>query len=272
MDKHFSQYLFQNKITFHRAPVGLSRQKTNMSRFLPKSKKYMWTVEWLQDGPGTHPLVTETASDLTVADSYSIALKERERESKKRKWTEGDPQSINKPGSAPVNIAKVDAQITSPDATFKPLPAASLTDNNVLNDTNAGTTPHEPIQTTCTAINDIGAHRNLHYYLFKPRTTDPTGRKVLIPLTGTSDLTTALRTRSVLEYPTFYALHHGPDELPVEFIAEEFYLQERKARGEVDDKPRIGGRARIEEVNAPTAEVLDGNAILDMLKRDTSGR
>lgn len=272
MDNHFSQYLFQNKITFHRAPVGLSRQKTNMSRFLPKSKKYMWTVEWLRDGTSTRPLVTETASDLTVADSYSIALKERERESKKRKRTEGDPQSINKPGSALVNFAKVDANITSitsTDATFKPLPAASSTDSNVLNDTEPDTTTHEPVQAP---NNNIGAHENLHYYLFKPRTTDLTGRKVLVPLAGTSDLTTALRTRSVLEYPTFYALHHGPDELPVEFIAEGLYLQEWKARGEVDGNPRVGGRARIEEVNAPTAEVLDGNAILDMLKRDTSGR
>ena len=77
------KYLRQNNIFVDRAPLGMSRQKANTTRLVQKSKKIVWTVEWVHDDG------TKTLSDVheaaTVGDAYASLLAERERESKKRK-------------------------------------------------------------------------------------------------------------------------------------------------------------------------------------------
>lgn len=61
----------------------------------------------------------------------------------------------------------------------------------------------------------------LYFYLLRPGT--PTGTRVLIPLEPTATLSTALRHRVVLEFPTLYALRYPPANLPTAFITEALY-------------------------------------------------
>ena len=69
----FAAYLAEHRITLHRAPPGLHRAKTNQSRFLPKSRKVAWTVEWICGGAdwAPPPRVSEVLSDTSVGDAYA---------------------------------------------------------------------------------------------------------------------------------------------------------------------------------------------------------
>lgn len=61
----------------------MSRQKSNQTRFLQKSKKIVWTVEWI-DAEGVKTL-SEAHEATTLGDAYAAVLADRERENKKRK-------------------------------------------------------------------------------------------------------------------------------------------------------------------------------------------
>ena len=65
----FNGYLLENHITVHTAPLGLQRAKTNQSRFLPKSKRVAWTVEWVGEAAVT--CTTEVYDNDTVWTAYT---------------------------------------------------------------------------------------------------------------------------------------------------------------------------------------------------------
>jgi hypothetical protein len=144
---------------------------------------------------------------------------------------------------------------------------------------------------------DISTPPPLHFYLLKPSTT--TSQKVLIPLHRNATLTSCLRDRTVLEFPTIYVLPHAPASLPAEdYILEEQYL--RTLPQEVEKEEKEGGEKREllmrasgarasgekggtssaaekeekEETAAPSCSARAGGApvnaksILDVLKRD----
>ncbi|KAF1346922.1 hypothetical protein BDV97DRAFT_358130 [Delphinella strobiligena] len=77
------KYLRQNQIEVARAPVGMSRQKSNQTRFITKSKRIVWTVEWI-DADGAKRL-SEAHEAATIAEVYAAMLADKDRESKKRK-------------------------------------------------------------------------------------------------------------------------------------------------------------------------------------------
>lgn len=76
-------YLRENRIVVDKAPTGMSRQKTNNTRWLPNSKRIVWTVEWI-DVDGTKRLC-EVDATASISEAYKLMLSEKERESKKRK-------------------------------------------------------------------------------------------------------------------------------------------------------------------------------------------
>jgi hypothetical protein len=44
------RYLRDNGIVVHKAPIGMARQKANQTRFIAKSKRTVWSVEWVVGG------------------------------------------------------------------------------------------------------------------------------------------------------------------------------------------------------------------------------
>lgn len=110
----------------------------------------------------------------------------------------------------------------------------------------------------------------VHFYLLLPST--PTPYRVLIPVSPTDTLSTALRDRLVLEFPTIYALKQPPDKLPTGFTTEEEYLRGIAEKGNIDkhldgilnwaDAWENDGGQKMGERG------LDERALRDVLKKD----
>lgn len=116
----------------------------------------------------------------------------------------------------------------------------------------------------------------LHFYLLKPGTTSK--EKVLIPLDRQATLTSCLRDRTVLEFPTIYVLPHEPTSLPPEYMLESTYLQLQKSekqelREAVASAEEKGAFRHVRSAQAQASSArpnvpLDANSILNVLKRD----
>lgn len=116
----------------------------------------------------------------------------------------------------------------------------------------------------------------LHFYLLKPGTTSK--EKVLISLNRQATLTSCLRDRTVLEFPTIYVLPHEPTSLPPEYMLESTYLQLQKSekqelREAVASAEEKGAFQRVRSAQAQASSArpsvpLDANSILNVLKRD----
>ncbi|KAK3721300.1 Box C/D snoRNA accumulation [Vermiconidia calcicola] len=76
------KYLNRNQITVDRAPVGMSRQKSNQTR-VTKSGKVMWTVEWVY-ASGVHDVQNDCPESTSVQDLYSAFQAEKRNAQKRR--------------------------------------------------------------------------------------------------------------------------------------------------------------------------------------------
>jgi hypothetical protein len=119
----------------------------------------------------------------------------------------------------PSNLSADISETSTSNNTTQPLPPSTLA---------------SPITTDAAPISSFPEKPSHHYYLFKPSTTGPA--KVLIPMDASKTLTQALSTHAVLEFPTFYILPHGSDDVASAattsqqaFITEETYLADRRA-------------------------------------------
>lgn len=99
-DGPLQQYLRANQILIDRAPLGMSRQKANHTRYIPKSRKIVWTVEWIQSD-GTKRLA-EVHEAANIEEAYSAMLADKERENKKRK--QGDIVDETLPKAAKTGV------------------------------------------------------------------------------------------------------------------------------------------------------------------------
>lgn len=110
----------------------------------------------------------------------------------------------------------------------------------------------------------------VHFYLLLPST--PTSYRVLIPLASSDSLSTALRDRFVLEFPTIYALKQPPDRLPTGFMTEEGYLRNMAEKGHIDRHfDGLLNEARAEgqhDMDNGGKQDVDPGALQDVLKRD----
>ena len=93
-------------------------------------------------------------------------------------------------------------------------------------------------------------------------------------------LTTSLRDRLVLEFPTIYALKYPPEELPTGFVTEAEYLAQQRGLGtdrEEDEGGWRDGATRnadgdigegVRADGAEREELMDENRLLAVLSRD----
>ena len=122
------------------------------------------------------------------------------------------------------------------------------------------------------------APSGFHFYLVKPHTSS--SRRVLIPLSNEATLSTGLRGRVVLEFPTIQVLFKPPQSLPSEFQLEDDYLdQELKERNDLEEllaTVQPPGASLENESGLACSkerdENLDNKKILEMLGRDLNTR
>lgn len=77
------KYLAENQIIVDRAPKGMSRQKANSTRCTPKTRKIMWTVEWVGTD-GERRVRDDCLESSTLSDLYAL-LKTEQRNAERRK-------------------------------------------------------------------------------------------------------------------------------------------------------------------------------------------
>ncbi|KAL1303820.1 hypothetical protein AAFC00_000280 [Neodothiora populina] len=300
-DGPLQKYLRHNQIQIDHAPLGLSRQKANQTRYIQKSKRIVWTVEWI-DADGAKRL-SEVHEAATIGEAYTAMLADKERGSKKRKRAgsvEASPSKTPRQGpvAAAEEMAKEDNPRTSTSA------PDTLTGDDTVIDEAAGVRtlveseePQEAEEDKRSLIlsrieSEASRQATLRaaksptgppfFYLLRPHTSATS--RVLIPLLPDQTLTASLELRTVLEYPTVYVLDQGQEELSERYMTEAAYTQKLQE----DDKeveellkavPDATAAGRIGTYGGKTVTTAEGSSsgatndldpskILEMLRRD----
>jgi hypothetical protein len=274
----------------------MARQKANQTRFIQKSKRIVWSVEWVVEG---EKRVVEVDESRTVAEAYKELVLEKERENKKRKRTQEDAGA--KTQKQKVQSEKCDAEELKTQsvegATANP-ELALETKEATTNDTPIASSADEPTAEDASQKQQqppseevLSTQEKTCFYLHKPHTSSTS--TVLIPLDPITTLTTALHQKHVLEFPTIYAFNSSPsaqthalevqatkvatDILPQGFITVQQYNEQRS----VEDKELMGLMESIPEGQRKIAldggifgggeekgETVDEKQILEVLQRD----
>lgn len=119
-------------------------------------------------------------------------------------------------------------------------------------------------------------HRNLYFYLHRPRTTST--KPILIPLPPSATLAAVLRGRAVLEFPTIYLLLQSPETLLAEKDSAPFMLEEEYLRiaGSAESAGKFAesqsdGDGPGDDMDLPGSVSLknvDEKKVLEVLKKD----
>ncbi|KAJ5812773.1 Zinc finger HIT-type [Penicillium robsamsonii] len=233
-----------------RAPKGMSRNTQNGSRLHPKLFVTLSLIPVLSPKP-----ITDAAHARRIKSQSSSQLREREKE---------DLDTPNTTIAAPGDPAttRIEAVDTKPPTFPIKDPAKEPADVSTEQ------TDKAPNQT-------IAPHRGLYFYLHRPRTT--TKKPVLIPLLQSSTLNTVLRNRTVLEFPTIYALPESTGTLFADkdnskFILEEDYLRtagpdEIAQSSTTSDDEEAAGNEALPGSSANLQDI-DEKLVLEVLKQD----
>ncbi|KAB8234432.1 zinc finger HIT domain-containing protein [Aspergillus alliaceus] len=252
----------QSGVTVLRAPRGMSRNKENGSKWLAKTKCLNWTVEWIaSDGERRHRFCLES---LTLAEAYdrSFPRPKEEREQKKREKSQSEQQvDVNSSTELPDTHDPTPSTSQAPSQEVVPITESKEQPDN---------TPEvQTNQPSTQPTEEIFSHRDLFFYLHRPRTS--TRQPVLVPLSPNATLTSALRGRTVLEFPTIYVLSDSPETVSGDekskFLLERDYLRaqpegklESGETPETDDEQQAPGTVDISN--------LDEEKVLEVLKKD----
>ncbi|OGM48746.1 HIT finger domain protein [Aspergillus bombycis] len=254
-------------VTVLRAPRGMSRNKANSSKWMPKyvflNKCLNWSVEWVApDGERRIRLCLES---LTLAEAYdrSFPLSKEEREQKKKdQESKAEQVGVNSSERLPDTR---DPTPSTAEATPQEAPQEAVLPNPE-SETKPDITPQDqPMQST----DEITSHRELYVYLHRPRTS--TKQPVLVPLSPTATLTSALRGRTVLEFPTIYILSNSPDALSEEenskFLLEKDYLR-MQPQGEAESGETSETDGDQPAPGSVDISNLDEKKVLEVLQKD----
>lgn len=258
------KYLVANRITMHRAPTGMSRQKANQTR-ASKRNHVLWTVDWIS-AEGRQSISDNCMESDKLRDLYATSQLERSHASKRR------------PGESERQASKRRRLERNAHVETATIGVAKTGDVETVSDQESAETKIETIA-DATAGGAQGCSKrkpHLHFYLLRPGTSS--ADKVLIPVDSSATLTTTLQDKTVLEFPTFYVLPYAPQALPPGYILEEQYLAARKREdAELDDAIRkaeeagaFAGANKHDPEPPPSDNAMDPSKILDLLKRDVT--
>jgi hypothetical protein len=214
-----ARYLREHGIEVHKAPIGMARQKANQTRFIQKSRRIVWSVEWVVDG---EKRMAEVDESRTMEQAYQELVLEKERESKKRKRApDGGAAKIQKQKIQPENadvMKHLQNKAVAEEVTSN---AEVATQTKSEKSTELGVAEVAPSTDKVETIDPSSADRQAeppengpsspkktpHFYLHKPHTSSK--NTVLIPITASTTLTNALsntRTFSNFLHSTFLPL------------------------------------------------------------------
>lgn len=298
-----ARYLRDHGIVVHKAPIGMARQKANQTRFIQKSKRIVWSVEWVVDG---EKRVAEVDEGRTMEQAYKDLVAEKERENKKRKRASeeaGAKAQKQKTRLEKPEIAETTMQ-TREGATVQP-PAQSeegaTAEHQNMPETEGPTqeaakqeAPEEaPTNDTTkppSLENEPSTADTPNFYLHKPHTSSK--NTVLIPLPPSTTLTASLAQKDVLEFPTIYVFntskppsaHDATKEqeetrpaLPTGFVTLEEYKWEKAAeeeelKGLMEAIPQgqrdVALQSGVFAGQGEKREEVDEKQVLEVLKRD----
>ncbi|KAF4556503.1 Hypothetical protein D9617_1g083810 [Elsinoe fawcettii] len=295
-------YCARNGIKVEKAPVGFERARRNETRFLRRSKKVSWTVEWVgEEGERWWGWMGERER---VVEGWRKVMKEtgaggekaygKATEGRAAEGTEEDAGSADKKLDERMRIGN-----DSGPAEEKVRPEAS--DNGGLaegggldlhkdRDTalsrvipreDDATESTEPEHASRSSPTKQDPPSDRHFYLHVPRSQ--TAKTVLIPLDASSTITECLSGRHILEFPTLYALAYDRRNLPEAYITETEFkkvLEQEYKDADVAQIVRsvsatVGRKGRLDGgifgIQDKQEEVVDKERILEMLRRDLKG-
>lgn len=168
--------------------------------------------------------------------------------------TQVEFESVEPPTSDPTNVPSQQQPVSLPDSTQK-----------------------EEAVPQSHSMDKITPHRDVYFYLHRPRTA--TKQPVVIPLPPSMDLATALRGRTVLEFPSIYVLLDSPETLLTEkrsqFLLEDDYLRTEKPALEQEAGEILPGQDGLDDTSSANPMDLgqvDEQKVLEVLKQDLFGR
>jgi hypothetical protein len=284
-DSILQKYLVANNIHVLRAPKGMSRQKTNLTR-ATKRNHIVWTIEWV-DAAGEINLSNSCEEWLTISTLYRQFRTEKHNALKRKAGEGWKDRSKRKRHEAPEQgssqhsiIQDISGNDGSRRATGVEHNEETLTypdSGNIMPpavDDGAPSASTDPDPQPEAETSDLN---RLHFYLLLPGTSS--SAKVLIKLDPQATLTTSLRNRIVLEYPTIHVLPHDPASLPEGYITEDQYSKVRQSEEDElkDAMAKADTEGILSQVGKPepgstsvSASNIDPQTILDMLKRDVT--
>jgi hypothetical protein len=208
-----------------RAPEGMSRRKENQTKFLKRSRRIEWFVEWFlvsgsEGGHGTHRVTTKFADDVPIYEAFL-----RNRTTKEFAVKEGET------GRVPVQITKRPsaADTIQDHGTSTWIPGSTTLAQNARN--GQWTKRHEEHRQPGIGESDIQALRErVDFYVGRPKTTSgaPTSLK---PVDPTMKLHDALSGTAVLEYPSIYVVERSAG-VPPGFVVARSRGTKRRAEEE----------------------------------------
>ncbi|KAJ5120301.1 Zinc finger HIT-type, partial [Penicillium bovifimosum] len=257
-------------VTVLRAPKGMSRNKQNGSRMHPKHKRLAWTIEWIA-GDGVKTTGDSVLDTCSIAEAYN---RNHPRPKDQEPLLEPAKQNDNKEDLSTPNNDTKDSVIAAGDSNTagSEAPDQGPQSSSIQHTEKAVQTPIEEAEKTPT--DTISSHRGLYFYLHRPRTSIK--KPVLAPILKSATLNSVLRNRTVLEFPTIYALPEPAETLFAEkddskFIHEEEYLRTIGPEETGQSSPSDEDNAVVNDALLGTSaniENLDEKLVLEVLKQD----
>lgn len=214
---------------------------------------------------------------LPVSEAYANYVRDKQPTSKKRKH-----HSRSNPELKPEVTAAVIEVVGS--AAKDPTEQATSSQSSQV----ASKLPPPAEEKTETAVsscispsaitNRTASLTPYNFYLLRPHT--PTASHVLVPLAPASTLSTSLKNRVVLEFPTIFVLPYPPEALPGQYMLEEQFLgyseQENKELEALLNEVGMQGTFPLDDGSFGDSGMqeqdrLDDRKILDVLRQDLNG-
>ncbi|KAF2222226.1 hypothetical protein BDZ85DRAFT_263289 [Elsinoe ampelina] len=262
-------YFANNQIGVEEAPPGFQRGKQNETRWLKRSKKVLWTVEWV-DMNGKKVL-GKAIEDETLGIAHAKILGDIKGGKADLSDQHGDVKEKLQSTEEVHEVAFPEDAAQSAVKSGQESPLALKTSQD-----------SECTRADVTLISHLDPAANQrHFYLQLPRCL--TSKTVLIPLEASSSITKCLRGRNILEFPTIYALPFDSTNLPEPYTTEAEYKKSlAKEYNEVDVaqivrsvNATVGKKGALASgifaAQDEKEEALDKERILEMLRRDLQG-
>jgi hypothetical protein len=227
-DSLLEKALERSGVIVDKAPKGMKRNTENSTNWSKHQKCINWQIEWIRDD-GTH-LLGKVLEIHPIGQAFAALLEEQRRASmtaaekkqdKKRKAEELKERLAKKTRiESRFGLFMQRSALQNPDSSAwdrNPIPEHNEADGNPIIEIDTEIIPSS-------SNDNFQASTGHHLYLHRPytRSCDP---RVLIPLSSSEPLSTLLRNRVVLEFPSIYALPFPPISLPNNFMLEDDYLK-----------------------------------------------